>query len=69
MASIEAKTEIEAIEVVGIDPVLYELPLPEQIAHLGSDELLSLENRLVRRLDIFLLPTCALLFLMNILDR
>jgi hypothetical protein len=42
---------------------------PDVLRHLSPDEMTSLEKKLVRRLDIRLLPILILLFLLNILDR
>ncbi|RDW57673.1 hypothetical protein BP5796_12474 [Coleophoma crateriformis] len=64
-----AKEEFEALEIEKVNISLNELPLPTELAQLSSDELVVIEKRLVRKLDTFLLPTCAVLFLLNILDR
>lgn len=51
-----------------VRPVLPgELPLPVEIAHLDESELKVLEKGLTRRLDMTLMPTVFLLFLLNIL--
>ncbi|KPM45736.1 hypothetical protein AK830_g759 [Neonectria ditissima] len=50
-----------------IDP--NDLPLPDELVHLSRDEIHKLETRLTRRLDMTLMPTVFLLFLLNILDR
>ncbi len=66
-----AKSDMAELEMVDKDRALIpdELPLPENISHLNGDEIKTLEKKLVRRLDMFLLPTVAFLFLLNILDR
>ncbi|KAH0420684.1 major facilitator superfamily transporter [Colletotrichum camelliae] len=46
-----------------------ELPLPQELEHLGGDELRLLDRSLTRRLDLTLMPTVFILFLLNILDR
>jgi hypothetical protein len=61
------KPSFEATEIV--KPAFDDLPLPEELQHLGPDELRVLEKSLVRRLDCTLMPVVALLFLLNILDR
>jgi len=62
------KNEVETRELVE-ETAPEHLPLPDSIAHLGEASLHQLEKKLVKRLDIFLLPVVALLFLLNILDR
>ena len=42
---------------------------PEILRNFNPDELLQLEKKLVRRLDIRCLPILIFLFLLNILDR
>ncbi|OJD40717.1 fad-binding domain-containing protein [Diplodia corticola] len=59
--------DVEKIETT--TPLPDDLPLPECLAHLNSDELRQLEKSLVRRLDCTLLPVVLLLFLLNIIDR
>ncbi|KAJ5966319.1 hypothetical protein N7481_013033 [Penicillium waksmanii] len=63
-----SKPGTEAVEYVKPGP-LQQLPLPVELASLGSDEIEQLEKGLVRRLDTCLLPSVVILFLMNILDR
>ncbi|KXH59638.1 2-ketogluconate reductase [Colletotrichum salicis] len=46
-----------------------ELPLPQGLERMGIDELRSLERGLIRRLDLSLMPSVFMLFLLNILDR
>jgi len=62
------KNEVETREFVE-ETAPEHLPLPDSIAHLSEESLRHLEKKLVKRLDIFLLPVVALLFLLNILDR
>lgn len=64
----QSKPGTEAVEYVKPGP-LQQLPLPVELASLGSDEIDQLEKGLVRRLDTCLLPSVVILFLMNILDR
>ncbi|KAF2656246.1 MFS general substrate transporter [Lophiostoma macrostomum CBS 122681] len=61
------KPSLEATEI--IKPAFDDLPLPDELAHLGPEEQRQLERSLVRRLDCTLMPVVALLFLLNILDR
>jgi hypothetical protein len=61
------KPSMETTEV--IKPAFDDLPLPDELAHLGPEEQRQLERSLVRRLDCTLMPVVALLFLLNILDR
>jgi len=42
---------------------------PDILRNLSQDEMTKLEKKLVRRLDIRLLPILILLFILNILDR
>lgn len=44
-----------------------DLPLPDEIGHLTSDDRERLERLLTRRLDMTLMPVVFLLFLLNIL--
>lgn len=44
-----------------------ELPLPQELEHMGIDELRLLERGLTRRLDLTLMPSVFILFLLNIL--
>ncbi|KAL0932862.1 major facilitator superfamily transporter [Colletotrichum truncatum] len=46
-----------------------ELPLPQELDHLDSDDLRILEKGLTRRLDLTLMPTVFILFLLNILNN
>lgn len=58
--------EVErAVKPTQINPD--DLPLPDEIAHLDSHEIESLERELTRRLDMSLMPSVFLLFLLNIL--
>lgn len=44
-------------------------PRPEALQHLSEDELKQLETRLRRKIDIRLLPSMILIYIMNYLDR
>ncbi|KAK1492159.1 hypothetical protein CCUS01_14121 [Colletotrichum cuscutae] len=46
-----------------------ELPLPQELEHMGAGELRLLERGLTRRLDLTLMPSVFILFLLIILDR
>lgn len=43
------------------------LPLPDEITDLSADEQIQLNRLVTRRLDLTLLPTVFILFLLNIL--
>lgn len=47
----------------------FRLPLPEEIAHLTREEQDSLEKRIVRKMDMRLMPILIVMFWLNILDR
>lgn len=44
-----------------------DLPLPDEVAHLTPEEIKAAEKSLTRRLDLTLMPTVFILFLLNIL--
>lgn len=52
---VATKADIETAEKV-IKPINNELPLPEELQHLGEDDLHKLEKSLTRRLDCSLMP-------------
>ncbi|KAJ3956988.1 hypothetical protein N0V92_006443 [Colletotrichum tropicale] len=43
-------------------------PLPELLRHLSEDELKNLEKKLIRKVDMRMLPTMILIYIMNYLD-
>lgn len=59
--------EVEPMEDVQKDVVPHELPLPEELADMSTEQVAELERGLVKRLDCTLMPVCVLLFLLNIL--
>ncbi|KAJ0359083.1 hypothetical protein COL154_008633 [Colletotrichum chrysophilum] len=44
-------------------------PLPELLRDLSEDELKDLERKLIRKVDMRMLPTMILIYIMNYLDR
>ncbi|KAJ0333132.1 hypothetical protein COL922a_011009 [Colletotrichum nupharicola] len=44
-------------------------PLPELLRDLTEDELKDLEKKLIRKVDMRMLPTMILIYIMNYLDR
>lgn len=52
--------------VVGLND---RLPLPEALAHLTPDEEAALEKRIVRKIDMRLMPIIICMFWLNVLDR
>ncbi|KAJ0314170.1 hypothetical protein Brms1b_007134 [Colletotrichum noveboracense] len=44
-------------------------PLPELLRDLSEDELKDLEKKLIRKVDMRMLPTMILIYIMNYLDR
>jgi hypothetical protein len=45
------------------------LQAPELVLHMSAEERASAENRLVRKIDLRLLPMVILMYIMNYLDR
>lgn len=58
------KTDIVLEEQANSAPFSEEDPLPPE----GSDERILAERRLVRKLDMRVLPTIVLIFIMNYID-
>lgn len=46
-----------------------ERELPELLRDLSEEELKSLEKKLIRKVDLRMLPTMILIYIMNYLDR
>jgi len=44
-------------------------PLPETLQGLSKDEIRLLEKKLVRRIDLRLLPMLVIMYILNYLDR
>lgn len=61
------KVDVEAVETIA--KPTQELPLPEELQHLSTNEIKTLNKALVKRLDCTLMPVVIILFLLNILDR
>lgn len=44
-------------------------PMPESLAHLGEEDLQKLTKKLVRKIDLFILPAIGILYILNYIDR
>ncbi|PYI17885.1 MFS general substrate transporter [Aspergillus japonicus CBS 114.51] len=47
----------------------YDERMPESLRHLSDDELRDLQRRLVRKVDLLVLPTIGILYILNYIDR
>lgn len=52
-----------------VKPTVYAFEVPELLRDISPDELQSLERKLVRKIDIRLLPMLILMYILNYLDR
>ena len=43
--------------------------MPESVRNLSDDEVKSLNKKLVRKVDLFVLPTIGILYILNYIDR
>lgn len=43
--------------------------LPESLVHLSEDDIARLNKKLVRKIDLFILPTIGILYILNYIDR
>ena len=46
-----------------------QIPLPAELAHMSREDLDILDKKLVRKIDMRLMPIVILMFWLNILDR
>jgi hypothetical protein len=54
---------------VGEDVVRTAAPMPELLRQFSEEELKRLEKALLRKIDLRLLPSMILIYIMNYLDR
>lgn len=43
--------------------------MPESLRHLSEDDIIRLNRKIVRKIDLFILPTIGILYILNYIDR
>ena len=66
---IENQFDVEGGKPGKLLSITERVPLPAEIAHLTKEEQEQMEKKLVRKIDIRLMPIVILMFWLNILDR
>lgn len=66
---VENQLDVENLKPTELLTITDRIPLPVEIAHLSREEQEEMEKKLVRKMDIRLMPIVILMFWLNILDR
>ncbi|WVR07255.1 hypothetical protein IAU60_004296 [Kwoniella sp. DSM 27419] len=72
MATVSPTQSIEKIEVEQIEHShddAARASMPESLKHMGDDEIKAMEKKMVRKMDMIILPIIMVLYVLNYIDR
>lgn len=65
----EAGDKLSITEGQGFDFPAADLRKPDSLKHLTNDELAQMNKKLVRKIDMYILPAIGILYILNYIDR